>query len=112
MKKTILFLAVSLYLQSICFAETVSLTKEQFENMAEINKALVNKYPQYRGMSGSQEKMEIHGISAESFKQEVSKLSFDDIKSDKVRNKTDLIGKLKTLGLNDDEINLLNLRSE
>ena len=116
MKKTlILIFVLQISLCLTVYAERVSLSKEQFENLSQINESIIKKYPQFKGMSGSQEEMEILGISAKSFNQELAKLTFknpDDVESDRIRNKKSAIDKLKALGLTDEDLTALEIKGE
>ena len=83
-------LIIVLLASTLCFAETVSLTKDQFQNIDVADKALRAKYAQYKGFNGSAEKLEVYGISADSFMKEVAKMkSFDEINSEKEVLKTE-----------------------
>ena len=95
MKITALIFIV-LLTSTLCFAETVSLTKDQFQNIDVADKVLRAKYAQYKGFNGSSDKLEVYGISADSFMKEVVKMkSADEINSEKevLKSEEELITK-------------------
>jgi len=82
MKKYILI--ALMLISTMAYAETVSLSKDQFDNLDIVDKSLREKYAQYKGLNGSADNLEIHGISEKSFMDEVKKLkSADEIKNDR-----------------------------
>ena len=94
--KTIILILTIFVTSGICFADTVTLTKDQFKNLQPIDKAIKEKYAQYKGFNGPADKLEIYGISGESFMKEVAKMKpADEINSDKetLKNEEVLIAK-------------------
>lgn len=95
MKKLIL-LSIVFLSSSFCFAEIVSLTKDQFQNLDEVDKVLKEKYIQYKGFNGSAENLEVFGISGASFMKEVEKTkSIDEINNERevLKSEESLINK-------------------
>jgi len=83
--KSILFFIL---LSATASAESVSLTDAQFKNLEKINDSLKEKYPQYKGFSGSKESLEVYGINTKSFMAEAHKTpSIDDLIADEKAKK-------------------------
>lgn len=78
------------FVSTVCFADTLSVTKDQFQNLSEVDKVLKEKYAQYKGFNGSAEELEVYGISGASFMKEVEKMKpIDEINNDKEILKTE-----------------------
>lgn len=73
----------------LCFAgishadDVVTVSKEQLSNLSLINPVIQSKYPQFKGVYGSSDKLVVVGISGDTYKTEVDKLSVDTLVADK-----------------------------
>lgn len=111
MKKFILF-ALALLTAAPVYA-SVTLTKDQFDNIDVIDQKMKEKFPQFKGFNGSKDKLEVIGLDDVTVQQEISKMdvqkeknALDEQNPFKIKQKN-LVKKLKALGLDDNDLSVL-----
>lgn len=110
MKKLLLILL--LLSSTVSYAEEMSVTEKQFQNIDEIDKAMRKRYTSYQGVNGSAKKLDFRGITKEQAKEVLDSVDLDvSIKKrdEKFAVKKSAITKLKNIGLTDDELIALRL---
>jgi hypothetical protein len=90
---------------------TLDLTKEQFENLDLIHKALADKDTNFKGFSGPKDKMRVHGISVEQAQKYIDKvdLEVEKGKDPKRLKMARILDNMRTVGLNDETIECLGI---
>ena len=114
MKSFIITLCIIACCGYVFAGETIELTEEQFYNFDILDAELRKKLPDYQGMHGPMDEMQILGtVSASTVQKEIDKIDVSAIKQaeidDKKDKKTKVKNALKTLGLTDDDLTVLNL---
>ena len=92
----------------------VSLSQEQFDNMSLIDREMRANFPTYKGMHGAINNMTVIGIGDSEAQGFIDALVVDNLKEDdpKRKNKKSLRKKLKALGLNNEDLELLRLKND
>lgn len=80
--KTITILMFCILVTASCYADTISMTDEQFKNMDSLVSILKSKYPQFQGMSGSKDAMVVKGLSGEVVRDEMAALDYVSISTE------------------------------
>lgn len=83
MKFTAILISFLLFSIS-AYAETISVSKDQFKNLGEVDKALRTKYAQFKGFNGPADKLEVIGLPAQAAREQMSKMDFTALESEKI----------------------------
>lgn len=90
----------------------LEMTQYNFDNLDVIDKVLKDKYPQFKGFSGSKDNMKVYGIDEETINNEIEKMDVPSLvanKPEKLVRKA-LIKKLKEMGFTKEEMLGWNLK--
>ncbi|MBI4708254.1 MAG: hypothetical protein HY761_10090 [Candidatus Omnitrophica bacterium] len=93
----------------------MKLTKEQFKDIGLIDAGLRKKYPAFQGFNGSADDMQVIGVDENIILEAISNIDISKIKYENNARKESAvaktINKLKSLGLDDEDIKLLGIKT-
>ena len=108
----LIYIIIALSFAVPCSASIV-VTQEQFDDIGIIHEVIKDKYPQFIGFNGSKDNLNGSGLSDETLDMEIRRMDIQKIKQGKEhlkKNKIEnTIKKLKDLGLDDNDIDVLGL---
>lgn len=103
---------VMLLIPCLSHGATISLSKEQFDNLDVIDIALKQQYPTYTSLNGTKNKITFYGINdGTQLKTFINSLDLNSLKqNDPKRKKVKKVrNKLKALGIDDEDLATMGL---